>query len=167
MAASLKSPCTRLYLTWANWLFLAFFALNRINDLRAFNVAFSSIPTAPSNHPFPQQQLSDLSRRQKAAIRASRVGPMAQLSVPSRYTCVLPPARRGSKSSRKRHVKPSLSGLCTNLKNLRNKSCSWTAVDLNDHIERIFDVILDGLLWKRCPRKCRRRRAISPNSNRR
>jgi hypothetical protein len=27
-----------------------------------------SIPTAPTNHPFSQQQLSDLSRRQKAAI---------------------------------------------------------------------------------------------------
>ena len=34
-----------------------------------------SIPTAPTNHPF--SQLSDLSRRQKAAIRAPRVAPMA------------------------------------------------------------------------------------------
>src|SRR5882762_4025848 len=126
-----------------------------------------SIPTAPTNHSFSQQQLSDLSRRQKAAIRASRVAPMAQPSVPSRYTCVLPPTRRGSKSSQERRVKPSLSGLCTNLKNLRNKSCSWTAVDLNDHIKRIFEIILDGLLWKRCSKQCRRRRAISPSSNRR
>src|SRR6267142_1399108 len=37
-----------------------------------------SIPTAPTNPPFSQQQLSDLSRRQKAAIRASRVEPMAR-----------------------------------------------------------------------------------------
>jgi len=29
--------------------FLAFFSFNRINNLRAFNVAFSSIPTAPTN----------------------------------------------------------------------------------------------------------------------
>ncbi len=86
---------------------------------------------------------------------------------PSRYTCVLPSTRRGSKSSRKRRVKPSLSELCANLKSLRNKSCSWTAVDLNDHIERIFDAILDGLLRKRCPRKCRRRRAVSPSSSHR
>jgi hypothetical protein len=40
-----------------------------------------SIPTAPTNHPFSQQQLSDLSRRQKAAIRASRVAPMARGTV--------------------------------------------------------------------------------------
>jgi len=93
--------------------------------------------------------------------------PMTQPLVRSRCTCDLPPTRRGSKSSRKRRVKPSLSGWCTNLKSLRNKSCSWAAVDLNDRIERIFDVIFDGLLGKRCPRKCRRRRAIGPNSNRR
>ena len=36
-----------VYLTWANSLFLAFFAFNGISNLRAFNVAFSSIPTAP------------------------------------------------------------------------------------------------------------------------
>jgi hypothetical protein len=85
------------------------------------------------------------------------VAPLAQPSVPSRCTCVISPTRRGPKSSRKRRVKPSLSGLCTNLKNLRNKSCSGTAVDLNDRIERIFNVILDDLSWKkRCLRKCRR-----------
>src|SRR5258708_31998925 len=39
-----------------------------------------STPTAPTNHPFSQQQLSDLSRRQKAAIRASRVAPMARMN---------------------------------------------------------------------------------------
>ena len=37
-----------MYLTWANSLFLAFFAFNGINNLRVFNVAFSSIPTAPT-----------------------------------------------------------------------------------------------------------------------
>src|SRR6267143_4843659 len=39
-----------------------------------------SIPTAPTSPPFSQQQLSDLSRRQKAAIRASRVAPMARMN---------------------------------------------------------------------------------------
>jgi hypothetical protein len=37
-----------VYLTSANWVFLAFFAFNGINNLRVFNVAFSSIPTAPT-----------------------------------------------------------------------------------------------------------------------
>jgi hypothetical protein len=37
-----------VYPGWANPVFLAFFAFNRINNLRAFNVAFSSIPTAPT-----------------------------------------------------------------------------------------------------------------------
>jgi hypothetical protein len=37
-----------VYLTWANPVFLAFFAFNGINNLRAFNIAFSSIPTAPT-----------------------------------------------------------------------------------------------------------------------
>ena len=35
-----------VYPSWANWVFLAFFAFNGINNLRPFNVAFSSIPTA-------------------------------------------------------------------------------------------------------------------------
>jgi len=39
-----------VYLTWANSVFLAFFAFNGINNLRIFNVAFSSIPTAPTNN---------------------------------------------------------------------------------------------------------------------
>src|SRR6267378_2210671 len=39
-----------------------------------------SIPTAPTNPPFSQQQLSDWSRRPKAAIRASRVAPMARMN---------------------------------------------------------------------------------------
>jgi hypothetical protein len=38
-----------VYLTSAYSLFLAFFTFNRINNLRVFNVAFSSIPTAPTN----------------------------------------------------------------------------------------------------------------------
>lgn len=67
-----------VYLAWANPVFLALLAFNRINNLRIFSVAFSPIPTAPTTHPFSQQQLSDLSRRQKAAIRASRVAPMAR-----------------------------------------------------------------------------------------
>jgi hypothetical protein len=37
-----------VYLTWANPVFLAFFSFNRINNLRVFSVAFSSIPTAPT-----------------------------------------------------------------------------------------------------------------------
>jgi len=44
--------CVRVpgvYLTWAHMMFLAFFAFNGINNLRVFNVAFSSIPTAPTN----------------------------------------------------------------------------------------------------------------------
>jgi hypothetical protein len=43
----IRVPC--VYLTWANPVFLPFFPLNRINKLRVFNVAFSSIPTAPTN----------------------------------------------------------------------------------------------------------------------
>jgi hypothetical protein len=41
----------RVYLAWANPVFLAFFPFNRINNLRIFSVAFSPIPTAPTNHP--------------------------------------------------------------------------------------------------------------------
>jgi hypothetical protein len=37
-----------VYLSWANRVFLAFFPFNGINNLRVFNVAFSSIPTAPT-----------------------------------------------------------------------------------------------------------------------
>jgi hypothetical protein len=40
-----------VYLSWANPVFLAFFPFNRISNLRAFNVAFSSIPTAPTKSP--------------------------------------------------------------------------------------------------------------------
>jgi hypothetical protein len=45
----LGSPCRvpGVYLTWATSVFLAFFTFNGINNLRVFNVAFSSIPTAP------------------------------------------------------------------------------------------------------------------------
>jgi hypothetical protein len=35
----------------ANRVFLAFFPFNGINNLRVFNVAFSSIPTAPTKLP--------------------------------------------------------------------------------------------------------------------
>jgi len=38
----------RVYLSWANPVFLAFFSFNRINNLRVFSVAFSPIPTAPT-----------------------------------------------------------------------------------------------------------------------
>ena len=41
-----------VYLTWANRVFLAFLSFNRINNLRALNIAFSSIPTAPGTGPF-------------------------------------------------------------------------------------------------------------------
>src|SRR5579859_43470 len=40
-----------VYLTWAGLMFLAFLPFNGINNLRAFNVAFSSIPTAPTKSP--------------------------------------------------------------------------------------------------------------------
>jgi hypothetical protein len=40
-----------VYLSWADEVFLAFFSFNRINNLRAFNVAFSPIPTAPPIYP--------------------------------------------------------------------------------------------------------------------
>jgi len=44
---SLRVP--GVYLSWAHQAFLTFFAFNGINNLRTFNVAFSSIPTAPTN----------------------------------------------------------------------------------------------------------------------
>jgi hypothetical protein len=37
-----------VYLSWANPVFLAFSSFNGISNLRVFNVAFSSIPTAPT-----------------------------------------------------------------------------------------------------------------------
>jgi hypothetical protein len=40
----------RVYLNWANPVFLPFFPFNRVNNLRVFNVAFSSIPTAPTKY---------------------------------------------------------------------------------------------------------------------
>jgi hypothetical protein len=46
-----------VYLTWANAMFLAFFAFNEINNLRGFNVTFSSIPTAPTNISFLYREL--------------------------------------------------------------------------------------------------------------
>jgi hypothetical protein len=56
-------PCTPRVLSWANRLFLAFFAFNEINNLHTVNVAFSSIPTAPtkffliSSSPLPRKRL--------------------------------------------------------------------------------------------------------------
>ena len=47
-AISVRVP--GVYLGWANRVFLAFFAFNRINNLRIFSVAFSPIPTAPTRH---------------------------------------------------------------------------------------------------------------------
>jgi len=41
-----------VYLTWVNSVFLSFFSFNGINNLRVFNIAFSSIPTAPTNISF-------------------------------------------------------------------------------------------------------------------
>ena len=46
LPSSVRVPA--VYLTWANSVFLAFFSFNGINNLRVFNVAFSSIPTAPT-----------------------------------------------------------------------------------------------------------------------
>ena len=38
------------YLAQANSMFLLFFAFNGVNNLRVFNIAFSSIPTAPTKN---------------------------------------------------------------------------------------------------------------------
>ncbi len=46
-----------VYLGWANPVFLAFFSFNRINNLRVFSVAFSPIPTAPTNISFSNCEL--------------------------------------------------------------------------------------------------------------
>ena len=54
MSRNFRVPA--VYLSWANSVFLTFFSFNRINNLRAFNVAFSSIPTAPT------MQLIDMHR---------------------------------------------------------------------------------------------------------
>ena len=48
-SCALRVPA--VYLTSANPVFLAFFAFNRISNLRVFNAAFSSIPTAPTKSP--------------------------------------------------------------------------------------------------------------------
>jgi len=57
-----------VYLTWANSVFLSFFAFNAINNLCAFNVAFSSIPTAPTSFLILSEGLGNSARQQKAAI---------------------------------------------------------------------------------------------------
>ena len=46
-----------VYLTWAYSVFLSFFAFNKISNLRGFSVAFSSIPTAPTNISCSNNQL--------------------------------------------------------------------------------------------------------------
>jgi hypothetical protein len=48
-------------------LLLSFFTFNEINNLSAFNVAFSSIPTAPTNHLHDGWTLSKNTRGQKGA----------------------------------------------------------------------------------------------------
>ena len=57
---------------------------------RSISLDIPSHRTAPTNHPFSQQQLSDLSRRQKAATRASRVAPMARRYRIYKGLCSLP-----------------------------------------------------------------------------
>ena len=67
---SLRVP--GVYLTWANSVLLPFFAFNGINNLRIFNVAFSSIPTAPTSFLFHFTGLAETARHQKAALRAGQ-----------------------------------------------------------------------------------------------
>jgi hypothetical protein len=57
-----------VYLGWVNSVFLSFFAFNGISNLRAFNVAFGSIPTAPTNIFFSNSELQK-SLRDFAATR--------------------------------------------------------------------------------------------------
>ena len=55
MSRNFRVPA--VYLSWANSEFLAFFSFNRINNLRVFSVAFSSIPSVPSaKHCCPDAQ---------------------------------------------------------------------------------------------------------------
>lgn len=63
-----------VYLTWVHWMFLAFFPFNGINNLRVFNVAFGSIPTAPTSFLFQFTGLAKSAKQQEAAIKASSVG---------------------------------------------------------------------------------------------
>jgi hypothetical protein len=58
-----------VYLGWANPVFLAFFAFNRINNLRIFSVGFSPIPTAPTSFLINITGLAKSARQQKAALR--------------------------------------------------------------------------------------------------
>lgn len=66
-----------VYLTWANPVFLAFFSFNGTNNLRIFNVAFSSIPTAPTIHLPDGWTLIKNARGKKGQIR-----PMIRFCVP-------------------------------------------------------------------------------------
>jgi len=59
-----------VYLGWVNMGFLAFLAFNRINNLRIFSVAFSSIPTAPTNHLPDWSGFNEFARGQKGADKA-------------------------------------------------------------------------------------------------
>jgi hypothetical protein len=59
-----------VYLTWANLLFLAFFSFNEINNLRAFNATFSSIPTAPTNIFLMDGHLTKTCGARKGQIRS-------------------------------------------------------------------------------------------------
>src|SRR5579859_1371605 len=65
LVRSLRVP--GVYLSWAYQVFLTFFAFSRINNLRVFSVAFSSIPTAPTIHLPDGWTLNKNTRGQKGA----------------------------------------------------------------------------------------------------
>jgi len=68
LVLSLRVP--GVYLSWAYQVFLTFFAFSRINNLRVFSVAFSSIPTAPTSFLIYFTGLGQTARQQKAALRS-------------------------------------------------------------------------------------------------
>jgi hypothetical protein len=49
LVRSIRGPCTRRVPRLGIYRFLGFLAFNKMNNLRIFSVAFSSIPTAPTN----------------------------------------------------------------------------------------------------------------------
>jgi hypothetical protein len=57
------------YVSSAHMMFLAFFAFNGINNLRAFNIAFGSTPTAPTIHISDGWTLNKTRRGKKGQIR--------------------------------------------------------------------------------------------------
>jgi hypothetical protein len=71
-----------VYLTWVNLVFLPFFSFNEINNLRAFTVAFSSIPTISANR---------VSSPEDCEARASNVGTQLSNGRISFVVCI-PPA---------------------------------------------------------------------------